>query len=92
MLAGKCAEQGWHCLALAVQPDHSHLVVRVWPSDRAAAVVKQYKGSTAVTLRKEFPPLLTLPPSMGTRSTFARTAGIVSQETIQRYSAAQTRR
>lgn len=91
LLAGKCAETGWHVLALAVQPDHIHLFVRVWPSDSAAAVVKECKGATSFQLRKEFPHLLTL-PFMWTRSYFASTAGNVSQETIQRYIAAQTRR
>jgi putative transposase len=91
LIEGKCSEKGWQILALAVQPDHIHLFVRVWPSDSAADVVKECKGSTSFTLRKEFPHLLTL-PSMWTRSYFASTAGTVSQETIQRYIAAQTRR
>jgi putative transposase len=91
LIAGKCAERGWTILALAIQPDHIHLFVRVWPSDSAAEVVKECKGVTSFALRKEFPHLLKL-PSMWTRSYFASTAGKVSQETIQRYSAAQTGR
>ena len=98
LIEGKCAEKGWHCLALAVQPDHIHVFVRVWPSESAAEVVKvvkeckeECKGITAVTLRREVPPLLTL-PSMWTRSDFASTAGKVSQETMQRSIAAQRRR
>jgi putative transposase len=91
LIAGKCAEHGWEILALAIQPDHLHLVVRVWPSDSAAEVVKQCKGLTSHHLREEFPPLRTL-PSLWTRSYFASTAGTVSQETIQRYIAAQARR
>ena len=91
LIEGKCAEKGWHVLALAAQPDHVHLFVRVWPSDSAAEVVKECKSITSFHLRKEFPHLLTL-PSMWTRSYFASTAGTVSQETIQRYIAAQTRR
>ena len=65
--------------------------MRVWPSDSAAAVVKECKGITSFHLRKEFSHLLTL-PSMWTRSYFASTAGNVSQETIRKYIAAQTRR
>ena len=91
LIDGKCAEKGWHIRAFAVQPDHIHLCVRVWPSDSAAEAVKQCKGITSCPLRTEFPHLLTL-PSMWTRSYFASTAGNVSQETIQRYIAAQTRR
>jgi putative transposase len=91
LLAGKCAEKGWEILALAIQPDHIHLFVRVWPSDSAAEVVKECKGITAFHLRREFPQLLKL-PSMWTRSYFASTAGNVSQQTIQRYIDAQTGR
>jgi REP-associated tyrosine transposase len=94
LIAGKCDEKGWKMLALAIEPDHIHLCVRVWPDNpdnSAADVVKECKGLTAVHLRKEFPHLLKL-PSMWTGSYFASTAGNVSQETIQRYIAAQTGR
>ena len=91
LIESKCAEKGWHILVLAIEPDHIHLFVRVWSSDSASDVVKECKGITSFHLRKEFRPLLTL-PSMWTRSFFASTAGNVSQEMIQRYIAAQTRR
>jgi putative transposase len=39
LIEGKCAEKGWHVIALAIQPDHIHLFVRVWPSDSEADVV-----------------------------------------------------
>ena len=91
LIAAKCAERGWTILALAIQPDHLHLFVRAWPSESAAEVVKECKGLTSSLLRKEFPQLRRL-PSMWTRSYFASTAGNVSQETIQRYIAAQTGR
>lgn len=84
----KCSEKGWIILTLAIQPDHIHLFVRVWPSDSASEVLKEVKGVTSFHLRKEFPILLKL-PSMWTRSFFASTAGNVSQETIQRYIEAQ---
>jgi putative transposase len=91
LLEGKCAEHGWEILALAIQPDHIHLFVRVTPSDSAAEGVKQCKGVTSFYLRREFPHLLKL-PSMWTRNYFASTAGNVSQETIRKYIAAQTGR
>ena len=78
-------------MALAIQPDHIHLIVRVWPSDSTAELAKQCKGITSFDLRKEFSDLLKL-PSMWTRSYFASTAGTGSQETIQRYLDAQTGR
>jgi len=91
LIEGKCAEHGWEILALAIQPDYIHLFVRVWPSDSAVEVVKECKGVTSFHVRKEFPDLLKL-PSTWTLSYFASTAGNVSQETIQRYIAAQARR
>ena len=44
LLEAKCKEKGWTILTLAIQPDHIHLFVRVWPSDSASEVVKELKG------------------------------------------------
>jgi len=44
LLRQTCDETGWTILELAVQPDHVHLFVRVWPSVRAADVVKECNG------------------------------------------------
>lgn len=84
----KALVKGWEILDLAIQPDHVHLFIRVFPSDSAADVVKEMKGATASQLRRDHPSLLKM-PSMWTRSYFASTAGNVSQETIKRYIAAQ---
>ena len=43
-----------HIMELAIQPDHIHLFVRVWPVDAAAEVVKQCKGLTAHHLRQKY--------------------------------------
>src|SRR5437660_762093 len=85
----KCLDKGWPVLELAIQPDHVHLFVGVWPIDSAADVVKELKESTSFTLRKEFPVPLTKLPGLWTRSYFTSTAGVVSAETIQRYIEAQ---
>lgn len=85
----KCDEKGWDIRELAVQPDHIHLFIRVWPLDSAADVVKELKGITSFHLRKEFQPILSKLPSLWTRSYFASTSGNVSAETIQRYIEAQ---
>ena len=84
----KCRQKGWTILELAIQPDHVHLCVRVWPGDSAADVIKECKGVTSFCLRKKHKQLLRL-PSMWTRSYFATTAGKVSAQTIQRYIEAQ---
>ncbi len=88
LIENTCAQKGWDILTLAIQPDHIHLFVRVWPVDSGAAVVKECKGVTSYALRREFPDLLKL-PSMWTRSYFCATAGNVSQATIQAYIDAQ---
>jgi REP-associated tyrosine transposase len=85
----KCAEKGWDIIEFAVQPDHVHLFVRVWPSDSVAEIVKELKGFTSFSLRQEFKPIVSKLPSLWTRSYFAATAGNVSAETIQRYIEAQ---
>jgi putative transposase len=89
LIEAKCKEKGWTILTLAIQPDHLHLFVRVWPSDSAAAVTKELKGATSFSLRKEFREVTSKLPSLWTRSYFASTAGNVSKETIQRYIDAQ---
>ena len=88
LIEKKCEEQGWVILELAVQPDHVHLFVRVWPTTSAAEVVKECKGISSHELRKDHPILKRL-PSLWTRSYFAATAGNVSAEVIQQYIAAQ---
>lgn len=88
LIESKCAEQGWSVLDLAIQPDHVHLFVRVWPTTAAAEVVKEVKGLTSHDLREKYPQLRKL-PSLWTRSYFASTAGDVSADTIRRYIEAQ---
>ena len=88
LIEQKCAEQGWHIIELAIQPDHVHLFVRVWPSDAASEVVRQIKGFTSHELRGKYPQLRKL-PSLWTRSYFASSTGNVSSETVKRYIAAQ---
>lgn len=85
----RCAEKGWEIVELAIQPDHIHLFVRVFPDTCASEVVKECKGLTSFELRKKYPEVLSKLPSLWTRSFFASTAGNVSSETIQRYIAAQ---
>lgn len=89
LIEEKCQEKGWVILTLALQLDHVHLFVRVWPSDSAAWVVKEIKGLSSRRLGQEFSSVFSKLPSVWTRSYFASTAGNVSQEVIQRYIDAQ---
>lgn len=85
LLEAKCKEKGWNILTLAIQPDHIHLCVRVWPSGSAAEVIKELKRYTSFILRKEFEPILKKLPSLWTRSYFLSTAGALSVQAIQEY-------
>lgn len=84
LIEKKCLDKGWTILELAVQGDHVHLFVRVWPVTSAAEIVKECKGVTSHELRIKYP-FLNRMPSLWTRSYFAATAGNVSAETIQKY-------
>ena len=42
-----CAEHRWPLLELAIQPDHMHLFVQVFPSPRAADVITLVQGRTS---------------------------------------------
>jgi REP-associated tyrosine transposase len=88
LIEGKCQEQGWKIIELAIQPDHIHLFVQVWPSDSVSEVMRHIKGLTSHELREKYPSLKKL-PSLWTRSFFAATAGNVSSETIKKYIEAQ---
>lgn len=88
LIRQKCEDKGWKVLELAIQPDHIHLFVQIWPDNSASEVVKECKGITSYELRQKYHVLKKL-PSLWTRSYFAATAGNVASETIQKYIAAQ---
>ncbi|MDP9316244.1 MAG: IS200/IS605 family transposase [Chloroflexota bacterium] len=89
LIEDKCAQRGWDILQLAIQPDHVHLFVRVFPTNSAADVVGEIKGYTSHELRQLYPSIVSKLPSLWTRSYFASTAGNVSEATIRAYIEAQ---
>ena len=54
LIEAKCHGKGWQILELAIQTDHIHLFVRVWPTVSAAEVIKQCKGITSHELRRRY--------------------------------------
>jgi len=78
-------------LALQIMPDHLHLFVSCYPQLAIHKLVKSFKGRSSNILRKEFPELLKL-PSLWTHSYFVSTAGNVSNKTIQKYIAMQSKK
>jgi putative transposase len=90
LIRAVAAEQDWTVLELAIQPDQVHLFLRADLYTPPSDIPRLIKGRSSHDLRKEFPCLLQL-PSLWTRSFFLSTAGTVSQQTIQQYSARQSR-
>lgn len=88
LIKQKCSDNGWEVLNLAIQPDHVHLFIRVFPTTSAAHAVNQCKGVTSKRLREKYSELRKL-PSLWTGSYFASTSGNVSQDMIQKYIEAQ---
>lgn len=76
---------------LAIQPDHVHLFVSAPPSLSISQIVFRLKGYTARVLRQEFDNLKKM-PSMWTTSYYVGTIGHISQETVEKYIAAQSKR
>jgi putative transposase len=89
LITDKCVQRGWEIVHLAIQPDHVHLFVRVFPTNAAADVVGEIKGFTSHELRRLYPNILSKLPSLWTRSYFASTAGNVSEATVRAYIEAQ---
>jgi putative transposase len=61
LIEQRCAEHGWTVVQLALQPDHVHRFVRVWPPTSAAEVIKACKGRPSHELRKQYPVLRKMP-------------------------------
>lgn len=53
-----CEVNEWRIDELAVQPDHLHLMIQVYPHESVAQVVKTLKGGSSRVLRSEFPDLV----------------------------------
>jgi putative transposase len=75
LIEQKCIERSWQIIELAIQPDHIHLFVRVFPAVSASEVVKECKGVTSRILRQKYPQLRKL-PSLWTRSYIAAQKGL----------------
>jgi putative transposase len=83
-------ENGWEIVELAIQPDHVHLFIQANPYTLPTDIPRLIKGRSSHDMREEFPHLKRM-PSLWTRSTFYSTAGFVSQDTIQKYIARQSK-
>ena len=75
--------------ALAVMPDHVHLVVEADPTLAVAQIVNRFKGRSSHLMRTEFPALRLRLPTLWSRSYDTGSVGHVSAETVRAYIAAQ---
>jgi putative transposase len=78
--------------ALEIMPDHVHLFVSVPPTEAPQHLANQFKGYTSRHLRQRFAHLRTRLPSLWSRSYYVGSAGLVTEETIKQYIAAQKTR
>lgn len=78
-------EHGWSIENVEVMPDHTHIFIKIKPTDAIAYVVNQLKGRTSRVLREEFPQLKRRLPTLWTRSYYAESVGCISESTIKRY-------
>ncbi len=81
----KQEQYGYEVLDMEVMSDHVHLLLDVNPQIGICKVVRQIKGYTSPTLRKEFPALKKRLPSLWTRSKFISTVGAVTLEVVKKY-------
>ena len=76
---------GCKIIALETMPDHVHIFMQATPLIAPNRIVAGFKGYSSRVLRQEFPHLVSLMPTLWTRSYFVSTHGHVSDATIKKY-------
>lgn len=79
-------EKGLELIALEVMPNHLHIFVSSPPKNSPALLVNWLKGISARVYNHRFKPRI-----RWTRSYYVGSAGTVTEETIRKYIAEQTR-
>jgi putative transposase len=72
-------------IALEIMLDHVHLLVEVEPQFGIHRLVKNLKGMSSHTLRKEFASLVSRLPTLWTNSNFVATVGGAPLSVIKQY-------
>lgn len=87
LLRDIAARRGLEIISLSIQPDHVHLFISADPFQTPCAIVKSFKGETALKLFREFPSLrLHLwKGTLWSPSYWVSTAGSISSETVKKY-------
>ena len=81
----KQQDYGYEVIEMEVMPDHVHLLLDADPQIGINKIVRDIKGYTSHTIRKEFPWMKKRLPSLWTRSKFISTVGAVSLEIVKQY-------
>ena len=81
----KQEDYGYEVIEMEVMPDHVHLLLDANPQIGINKIVRDIKGYTSHTIRKEFPWMKKRLPSLWTRSKFISTVGTVSLEIVKKY-------
>ena len=80
-----CSELNIEVIELELMPDPVHLLVDVDPQFGVHKAIKNTKGKTSHTLRKEYPWLKTRIPTLWTNSDFISTVGGSPSSIIKQY-------
>lgn len=85
VLKQTCKTYRAEIIALEIMPDHVHLLVEVDPQFGIHRLVKNLKGVSSHTLRKEFASLVSRLPTLWTNSYFVSTVGGAPLSVIKQY-------
>ena len=84
LLEFKAESLGITIRTMEVMPDHVHLFIAGLPDIPVDNIIRQLKGYTSFSLRKQFAYLRKY-PTLWTRSYFVETVGHISESTVAKY-------
>ena len=92
MIRFACQIHEWEIHELAIQPDHVHLYVQVWPKDSPSSVMNKIKGGTAKKIQELFPELEEIywGASFWADGYLVKSVGTIDHKVIKNYIKAQT--
>ena len=85
LIKESCDQLNVEIIEMEIMPDHVHLLIEVDPQFGIHRAIKQIKGKTSFSLRKEFKSLTTRLPSLWTNSYFVSTVGGAPLSAIKQY-------
>jgi putative transposase len=82
-----CEMNEWWIEEIAIQDDHVHMIIQLWPNESVAEVAQMLKGGTSRVIRKEHPELeeFLWGDSFWADGYFAETVGQVDAEVVRKY-------